>query len=84
VIGVRGVPISDEDARELARRLNGHAAARGFVDRLERALAMDGGLIDTDAVEAQALLVGIVGMFDRGVSERLLELQASLVELVDR
>jgi len=83
VIRVRGVPISDDDARELARRLSGHADARSFVDRLERALAMDGGLIGTDRVEAQVVLAAIDGMLDSGSSERLPELQASLVEMVE-
>jgi hypothetical protein len=42
----------------------------GFVDRLERALAMDGGLIGTDRVEAQVVLAAI-------------ELHSSLVEMFD-
>jgi hypothetical protein len=46
-------------------------------------LAIDGGLIGTDMVEAPAVLAGIGGMLDRGVSERLVELRASLVEMVD-
>jgi hypothetical protein len=82
VIRVRGVPISESDARELARRLTGVPGGDGFLERLERALAMDGGLIGTDRVEAQAVLCAIEGMLDSG-SERLLELQASLVEMVD-
>ena len=44
---------------------------------------MDGGLIGTHRLEAQAVLEAIDGMLDRGPSERLLELRASLVEMVD-
>jgi hypothetical protein len=83
VIRVRGVPISDDNARELARRLGSDPVARDFVERLERALTMDGGLIGTHRLEAQAVLVAIDGMLDRSPSERLLELRASLVEMVD-
>jgi hypothetical protein len=39
--------------------------------------------IGTDRVEAQVVLAAIDGMLDSGSSERLLELQASLVEMVD-
>lgn len=35
---------------------------------------MDGGLIGTDAAEAQVVLGAIDGMLDSGFSERLLEL----------
>ena len=70
MLRVRGVLISENDARELARRLTGIPGGQGFVDRLERALAMDGGLIGTDRVEAQVVLAALDGMFDRGASER--------------
>ena len=65
------------------RRLGSDPVARDFVERLERALALAGGLIGTHRLEAQAVLVASEGMLDRGPSERLLELRASLVEMVD-
>jgi hypothetical protein len=47
VIHVRGVRVSDDDAHahahELVRRLTSVSGGEGFVDRLERALVMNGG-----------------------------------------
>ena len=37
------VSICDDDARERVPRLTGVPRGAGFVDRLERALAIDGG-----------------------------------------
>jgi hypothetical protein len=39
VIRVRGVPISDDDARELARRLAGEEGTESLVARLPRRLS---------------------------------------------
>ncbi len=44
---------------------------------------MDGGLIGTDRVEAQAVLAVLDAMLDWSTSERLLELRSSLVEMVE-
>jgi hypothetical protein len=44
MIRLRGVPIADEDARELARRLREHAlVAVGIAERVERPLVAEGG-----------------------------------------
>jgi hypothetical protein len=85
VIRVRGVPISDDDARELVERLRGDEAASSLVGRLERALADEvGGLIATDRLEARACLFAVQRMLAaREHSERLLELRASLVATVE-
>jgi hypothetical protein len=79
VIRVRGVPISDEEANELARLLAGDEAGLGLADRINRALAMGGGLVGTDRLEARATLVAVDALLDRGPCRRLLELRASLV-----
>jgi hypothetical protein len=65
------------------RRLGSDPVARDFVERLERALAMDGGLIGTHRLEAQAVLVAIDGILDQGPSERLFELSGSLLEMIE-
>lgn len=83
VIRVRGVPVSDADARELARRLTGDEAAGSLVTRLGRALDDGGGLIATDRLEARAVLFAVQKMLaEREHSERLLELRHSLVAML--
>jgi hypothetical protein len=83
VIRVRGVPVSDDEVRELAHRLSGDEAAESFVDRLGRALDDGGGLIATDRLEARAVLFAVQAMLaEREYSERLLELRGSLVAML--
>ena len=49
MIRVRGVPISDDEVRELARRLHQDKAASSLVERLNRALEDEiGALVATD------------------------------------
>jgi hypothetical protein len=80
VIRVRGVPISDDEARELAHRLAHDEVAASLADRLARALDGGGGLIATDRLEARAALFAVQAMLaKREHSERLLELRGSLV-----
>jgi hypothetical protein len=84
VIRVRGVPISDDEARELAHRLADDEAAASLVDRLTRALDNGSGLIATDRLEARAALFAVQAMLSKRVySERLLELRQSLVAMVE-
>ena len=84
VIRVRGVPISDDEARELAERLVHDEAAVSLVDRLTRAVAGGGGLVATDRLEARAPLFAVQSMLaKREYSERLLELRHSLVAMLD-
>ena len=85
VIRIRGVPISDDEARELAELLTGDEAATGLVDRLRRALAdEDGGLIATSRLEARATLFAVQRMLARREhSERLLELRSGLVAMLE-
>lgn len=80
MIRVRGVPISDADAKDLARRLLDDETGIGVAARLTRAIEMDGGVIGTSKPEARAVLSAVDHLLDRGPSERLLELRASLVE----
>jgi len=85
MIRVRGVPISDDDARELVERLEGDDAAASLVDRITRALEGHGGLIATDRLEARAALFAVQAMLaKREHSERLLDLRASLVAMVGK
>jgi hypothetical protein len=54
VIRVRGIPISDQDARDLARRLLDDETGIGVAARLTRAVEMDSGVIGTSKSEARA------------------------------
>jgi hypothetical protein len=84
VIRVRGVPISDDEARELARLLHRDEGASSLVARLSRALEDEvGGLVATDRLEARAVLVAVRTMLEREHSERLLELRRSLVTTLE-
>ena len=84
MIRVRGVPISDDEARELVERLAGDEAAMSLVDRVTRTLEDGGGLVATDRAEARATLFAVQKMLAaREHSERLLELRASLVSMID-
>jgi hypothetical protein len=85
VIRIRGVPISDDEARELARSLAGDEAAAALVGRIGRALEDPaGGLIATSRLEARSTLFAVQRMLSRREhSERLLELRASLVAMLE-
>ena len=84
VIRVRGVPINDDEARELAERLAHDEAASSLVDRLTRAVEGGGGLVATDRVEARAALFAVQSMLARREhSERLLDLRRSLVAMLE-
>ena len=83
VIRVRGIPISDDDARELTERLSGDEAARSVVDRMTRALENGSGLIATNRLESRAVFFAVQAMLaKREHSERLLELRASLAAML--
>jgi hypothetical protein len=84
VIRVRGVPISDDEARELVDRLAHDEAAASLVHRLTRAVEAGGGLVATDRVEARSVLFAVQRMLSRrDHSERLLELRRSLVAMLE-
>ncbi len=84
VIRVRGVPISDDEARELVERLVHDEAATSLVDRLRRAVDDGGGLVAADRIEARAGVFAVQAMLARREhSERLLELRRSLVAMLD-
>ena len=84
MIRVRGVPISDDEARELVERLAHDEAAASLVDRLTRAVDGEGGLVATDRVEARSALFAVQAMLSRrDHSERLLELRRSLVAMLE-
>jgi hypothetical protein len=84
MIRVRGVPISDDEAVELARGLAHDELAASLVDRLERAVGCGGGLVATDRLEARAALFAVQAMLARREhSDRLLELRRSLVAMLD-
>jgi hypothetical protein len=79
------VVISDDEARELAGLLAGDEAGQGLGDRIGRALAYGSGVIATDRLEARAVLFAVQRMLaGREHSPRLLELRASLVQVIDR
>jgi hypothetical protein len=80
VIRVRGIPISDRDAKDLVQRLLDDETGIGVAARLTRAIEMDGGVIGTSKPEARAVLGAVDFLLDRGPSGSLLELRASLVD----
>ncbi len=83
MIRVRGVPISDDEARELAQRLAHDEVAASLVGRITRAVENGGGLIATDRLEARAALFAVQSMLARREhSERLLGVRPSLVALL--
>jgi hypothetical protein len=85
VIRIRGVPIGDEDVRELVQRLENDESAAELAGRLRRALGNGRGLVGTDRAEARALLDALDRMLGhREPYERLLELRASLVGMISR
>ena len=84
MLRIRGVPIGEDDWRELIGRLAKDHAATDLVARMRRALEKGNGLIATSAGEARSLLAAVDALLDRGPQERLLELRASLAAMVAR
>lgn len=84
MICLRGTPISNHEASELARRLREHADdAADVADRVDRALAIGTGLIATNRAEALAVLAVVEEWtVETPPSERLVEARSSLVELI--
>jgi len=80
VIRLRGLPISDGEAAELARRLRDHGDDDGLdvAARLERALVAGSGVIAT--TEAQASVV--LRLIEDWAPERLREVARALREYV--
>jgi hypothetical protein len=56
VIRIRGVPISDEEAQELASLLAGDEAGQSLSDRIGRALAMGSGVLAADRLGARCIV----------------------------
>jgi hypothetical protein len=84
VIRIRSVPITDEEARELADLLVGDEAAEELVGRIERALMNGMGLLGTNRLEARATLFAVQTMLAaREHSPRLLELRTSLTQMLE-
>jgi hypothetical protein len=80
VIRVRGIPFSELDAKDLARRLLDDETGIGVAARLTRAFEMDGGVRGTSKPEPRSVLSAVDFLLECGPSEPLLELRASLVE----
>jgi hypothetical protein len=84
VIRIRSVPITDDEARELADLLVGDEAAEELVGRIERALVNGMGLLGTNRLEARATLFAVQKMLAvREHSPRLLELRTSLTQMLE-
>jgi hypothetical protein len=81
MIRVHGVPISDDEASELARRLRNYRDPNGIgvAERLERGL-MGMAIIGTSRPDAEAVLAVI----EAWTPERPRELEGSLREFVGR
>jgi hypothetical protein len=80
-VRVRGVPVSDDEAAELARRLRlyGDPIGIGVAERLERGLLMGTAMVGTSLPEARIVLTVI----EHWIPERLREVESSLREFVD-
>jgi len=76
------VPVSDEEAAELARRLRVHRDPNGIgvAERLERGLLVGTAIIGTSRPEASVLL----DVIEAWTPERLREVATSLREFVGR
>ena len=77
MIRIRGLPISDEEAEELAYRLRARGDEPSLVvsDRLGRALTVGSGVIAMDRSEARAVLTAI----DEWTPDRLREVRRALL-----
>lgn len=81
MIRLRGVPISIEDAAELARGLLVQSeASLGIAERLERAIVAGTGVIATTEPEARAVLAAL----EERANEALRDVRESLRHYVDR
>jgi hypothetical protein len=82
MIVVHRVPLSAEEATELARRLRAFRDSHGVdvAERLERGLLAGVAIIGTSPLEAKTVLAVV----DAWTPERLRELATSLREFVDR
>ena len=82
MIRLRGVPLSDEEASELAAwlRANGDLGGVELAGRIERALIAGSGMLATDRAQALAVLAALDDW--RSDSERLFELAQGLREFV--
>jgi hypothetical protein len=80
-VRVRGVPISNEEACELARRLRsyGDPIGVGVAERLERGVLAGTAMVGTSLPEARVTLTVI----ERWAPLRLLEVQDSLNDYID-
>jgi hypothetical protein len=76
------VHVSDDEARELARRLRSYGDPVGFgvADRLERGVLGGTALIGTSVPEANVLL----NVIEKFVPSRLREVEANLADYVSR
>ena len=66
---IRGVPVTDDEARELARRLRryGDPIGIGVAERLERGVLMGTAVVGTSPPEARVLLNVIELWIPRGL-----------------
>jgi hypothetical protein len=80
VIVVHGVPVSEEEATELARRLREHRDPNGIgvAERLERGLLAGVAIVGTSRPEAEVVL----SVIEAWTPERLREVAQTLREQV--
>ncbi len=80
VIRLKGLPLSDEEASELARRLRSHRdpVGVGVAERLERGVLLGTAMIGTSRPEAEVLL----NVIEDWTPDRLRDIARSLRELV--
>jgi hypothetical protein len=81
-ISIRGVRVSDEEAKELARRLlnYGDPVGVGVAERLNRGELMGTAVLGTSLPEARVILTVLEQWIPRG----LREVESSLREYVER
>jgi hypothetical protein len=79
-IWIRGVPVSDEEAADLARRLRAYGDPHGVgvAERLERGLLLGTAIVGTSHPEASVML----NVIEQWIPERMREVAASLREYV--
>lgn len=79
MIRIRGTPIQERDAAELAQDLRAYSAAgENVADRLDRALLMGTGMLGMSTTEAWVLLAVLEGRKD----DRLHEIQEELRQFI--
>jgi hypothetical protein len=81
-VRIRGVPISNEEACDLAQRLRsyGDPIGVGVAERLERGVLMGTAIVGTSLPEARVTLTVI----ERWAPARLREVEAVLNAYIDR